>query len=159
MIEAIFVLQFVHQLAAAAMFGTWLGIALFMLLAHRSASTAVAAMATRLVVAVEKTVMIVAMAVAPISGFPLASAVGLSPADEFWVVPSIAIYAIVFIGWIGAFGIEMRLRSLARKAALKGAPLSNGYRRLFRTWRVLALLILAGMVALFVLMIWQPHQS
>jgi uncharacterized membrane protein len=130
-----------------------------MLMAHRSASASVAAIATRLVVAVEKTVMIAAMAVAPISGFPLASAVGLSSADEFWVVPSIAIYAVVLVGWIGAFGIEMRLRSLARKAALKGAPLSNGYRRLFGTWRVLALLILAGMVALFVLMIWQPHQS
>ena len=35
--DLIFAIKFVHVVAAAAMFGTWLALAVFMWLAHRSA--------------------------------------------------------------------------------------------------------------------------
>ena len=47
MIELIFAIKFVHLLAAAAMFGTWLAVAVFMQLAHRSRNTAVVALTSR----------------------------------------------------------------------------------------------------------------
>jgi uncharacterized membrane protein len=159
MIDTIYAIKFVHLLAAAAMFGTWLCIALFMLLAHRSGNTAVVALTSRFVFRVEMIVMAAALLLLPLSGFPLASAVGLSPVDEFWIVLAVAVYGVVVIAWLAAVFVERRIRNVTREAALSGAPLPNAYPRLFRVWCVLAVLILAGMIALFVLMIWQPRPS
>ncbi len=88
--DLIFAIKFVHVVAAAAMFGTWLGMAIFMQLAHRSGNTAVMALTSRFVVSVEIIVMVGAMALQPIGGLALAWAIGLSPLDEFWIVLSLA---------------------------------------------------------------------
>jgi uncharacterized membrane protein len=157
MIDLIFAIKFVHVLAAAVMLGTWLCLAAFMLLAHRSANTSVVALTSRFAVQVEMTVMAAAMAVPLVSGFPLAWAIGLSPLGEFWVVASLVLYVLVVAAWLAALRLEMRIRDLTREAALNSLPLADAYRRLFQTWRLLAGPILAGMVALFALMIWQPR--
>ncbi len=155
--DLIFAIKFVHVLAAAAMFGTWLALALFMQLAHRSGNTAVVALTARFVVSVELIVMIAAMALQPISGFALAGAIGLSPLDDFWIVISLAVYGLVAMGWLAVLGIEFRIRKLTRQAALDAVPLPDAYRRLFRFHSVLVWPTLAAMVALFALMIWQPR--
>jgi len=155
--DLIFALKFVHVVAAAAMFGTWLALAIFMQLAHRSGNTAVVALTARFVVSVELIVMVAAMVLQPISGFALAGAIGLSVPDEFWIVVSLVIYGLVAVAWLAALGIEFRIRKLTRQAALDAAPLPDAYRRLFRFYCVLVWPTLAGMVALFALMIWQPR--
>jgi uncharacterized membrane protein len=155
--DLIFAIKFVHVLAAAAMFGAWLGMAVFMQLAHRSGNTAVVALTARFVVSVELIVMVAAMVVQPISGFALAGVIGLSPLDEFWIVVSLAVYGLVAVVWLAVLGIEFRIRKLARQAALDAVPLPDAYRRLFRFYNVLVWPTLAVMVALFALMIWQPR--
>jgi uncharacterized membrane protein len=157
MIDVIFAIKFVHVLAAAVMFGTWLCLACFMLLAHRSGNTSVVALTLQFVVRIEFVVMAAAFALQPISGFPLALAIGVSPLGEFWVLLSIALYVIVLACWIAAVRIEMRIRGLTREAALNAVPLAASYRRLFRIWCALACPILAGMIAVYALMIWQPR--
>lgn len=157
MLDLIFALKFVHVLAAAAMFGAWLCIAAFMLLAHRSRNPSVVAVTSQFVVSVEKIVVAAAIALQPISGYPLGLAIGLSPLNEFWIDLSLVFYAAILACWLGAFRIEILIRSLSREAALNAVPLSHDYRRLFRAWSVLAVLILLGMIAIFALMIWQPH--
>ena len=159
MIDIIAALKFVHLLAAAAMFGAWLCIAIFMVLAHRSGNASVVALISRFVVRVEVTVVAAAVALQPISGFPLASAIGISPSDEFWIIPSLAIYGVVVVAWLAAVVIERHIRNLTRDAVLNSAPLPGTYRRLFRLWCVLAVLILAGTISVFALMIWQPRPS
>jgi uncharacterized membrane protein len=159
MLNLIFALTFVHVVAAAVMFGAWLCLAAFMLFAHASGNTAVIALTARFVVRVEMALMAPAVMLQPISGFPLAWAIGLSPLDEFWIVLSIIIYAAVAATWLANFGIELRVRKLAREAAVRAAPLPKTYRRLFRIWAGLAVPILAGMLALIALMIWQPHDA
>jgi uncharacterized membrane protein len=157
MIDLIWVFKLVHELAAAAMFGSSLGTALFMLLAHRSASSSVVALTSRFVVAVELMVVAGALAVQPVSGFALAFAIGLSPFDEFWIVLSLVLYGLVAAGWLAVLRLEFRIRSLAHEPALSGAPLPDAYRRLFRLYSALVWPTLAGMIALFALMIWQPR--
>jgi uncharacterized membrane protein len=157
MLDVIFAIKFVHVLAAAAMFGAWLCIAVFMLLAHRSGNTSVVALTSQFVVSAEKTVMIAAMALLPISGFPLASAIGLSPLDELWIDISLVLYAVIVVCWIAVVRIEIRIRGLAREAALDAVRLPEAYRRLFRRWCLLAVPILAGMMIVVALMIWQPR--
>lgn len=157
MLDTIFAIKFVHILAAAAMFGTWLCLASFMLLAHRSGNTSVVALTSQFVVSVEKMIMIAALALQPISGFPLASAIGLSALSELWIDISLVLYAGIVVCWIAALRIEIRIRGLARDAALNARPLSDAYRALFRRWAMLAGPILVGMAVVVALMIWQPR--
>jgi uncharacterized membrane protein len=159
MLDLIFAIKFVHVLAAAAMLGTWLGVALFMLLAHRSGNTSVVAVTSRFAVSVEKIVMIAAFALLPISGFPLAWSVGVSQADQFWIGLSLVLYVVVVAAWLVALRIEIRIRNMTRQAALDGELLKDAYRRLFRLYTALVWPILAGMVILVLLMVWQPRLS
>ena len=159
MIELIFAIKFVHLLAAGAMFGTWLAVAVFMQLAHRSRNTAVVALTSRFAVSVELIVMIAAIALQPISGFALASAIGVAPFDEFWIVLSLVLYGVVVAIWFVVLRIEIRIRNLTRQAALDGVPLPDAYRRLFRFYSVLVWPALGGMVVLFLLMVWQPRPA
>jgi uncharacterized membrane protein len=157
MIDLIFATKFVHVVAAAAMFGTWLGIAVFMSLAHQSKNTSVVALVSRFAVQVEFIIMIGAIALQPISGFILGAAIGLSPLDEFWIAVSLALYVIVVAAWFAVLRLEIRIRDITRLAALNAVPLSGDYRRLYRLYSILVWPTLAGMLALFLLMVWQPR--
>src|SRR4029077_3923840 len=84
MINLIFAIKFVHVVAAAAMFGTALGLALFMLLVDSSGNTSGIAVTSRFTIRVETMLMIPALALQPISGFPLVLTIGLS-FGEFWI--------------------------------------------------------------------------
>ncbi len=137
MLDLIFAIKFVHLVAAAAMLGTWLGVAIFMLLAHRSDNPSVVALTSRFAVSVEKTVMIAAMALQPLSGFALAGAIGISPFGEFWIVLSFALYVLIVAAWLAALRTEIRIRDLTRQAALDNTPLPDAYRALFRRYSAL----------------------
>jgi len=153
--DVIYAVKFVHLVAAGALFGGWLAIAAFMVFAHRSGNTSVVALTAQFVVWLEFGI-VAAMVLMPLSGFPLGVAIGVAP-DEFWLLVSVAIYCGLLVLWIGAVVVERRIRNLTREAAVKGAPLPDTYRKLFRVWLALALPILAAMLSLFLLMIWQPR--
>jgi uncharacterized membrane protein len=152
MIDLILAIKFVHLLAAAAMFGTWLGIAGFMLLAYRSGNPSVVALVAQFVVRIELFVVAAALALQPISGFPLAWAI-----NEFWIDVALVLYVVVVAAWLVSLRIEIRLRNMAREAALGRGTLAADYPRLFRIWFALAAVILAAMVVLILLMVWQPR--
>jgi uncharacterized membrane protein len=158
MIDLILAIKFLHVLAAAVMLGTWLGVAAFMVFAHRSRNPSVIALISQFAVRLELFVIAPAVALQPISGFPLAIVIGLSPLNEFWIVVSLLLYAVVVAAWIAAVAVEMRIRKAARQAALGGPRLADTkYSRLFHLWLALAPVILVGMIALFLMMVWQPR--
>jgi uncharacterized membrane protein len=155
MLDLIFALKFVHVLAAATIFGAWLSLAIMMLLGHRSGNPSVIAVTTQFVVDVEKIIVGPAIAVQPISGFPLAWAIGLSPLNEFWIVLSLGLFAVAVACWIAAFRIETRIRRLSRQLALQAVALPNNYQRIFHTWAAIKAGGLLAAAAIFGLMIWQ----
>jgi uncharacterized membrane protein len=157
MIDFILAIKFIHLLFAAAMFGTWLGIAGFMLLAYRSGNPSVVALVAQFAIRIELFVIAAALVLQPISGFPLAWAIGLTPLNEFWIDVSLVLYAAVVAIWLVSLRIEIRLRNLARQAALGRGTLADDYPRLFRIWFALAAFLLAAMVAIILLMVWQPR--
>ena len=157
MIDVILALKFVHVLFAAIMFGAWLAAACFMVFARRSGNTSVVALVSLFVVRIELFVVAPAMVLQPITGFPLEAVIGLSNVDNFWIDSSIVLYAIVVLAWLGALRVEFVIRRMARQASLGGTKLGKDYRRLFRIWSGLAALIFAGLVLLYLLMIWQPR--
>ena len=157
MLDLIFALKFVHVLAAAVMFGTWLCLAMVMLRGHRSGNPSVVAVTAQFVVDLEKVLMAPAIFVQPAAGFPLAWAIGLSSLSEFWIVASLGLFALALACWLVAFRIETRIRSLSRRSALDAVALPDDYRRLFRAWSAAATLGLLATVAIFALMVWQPR--
>ena len=159
MIDVILALKFVHVLFAAALFGGWLAVACFMVFAHRSRNTSVIALVSQFAVRIELFIVAPAMVLMPVSGFPLESVIGLSEVDDFWLGSSIVIYGIVLVAWLAALRSEFVIRRLARQASLGGVKLGKDYPRWFRIWIALAALVFAGLVLLYLLMIWQPRLS
>ena len=127
MIDLIFAIKFVHLLAAAAMFGAWLGIAGFMLMAYRSGNPSVVALVAQFVVRIELFVVAAALALQPISGFPLAWAIGLTPLNEFWIDASLALYV---VGRCGLAGVAAHRDPPAQHGAAGGARPRHARRRL-----------------------------
>ena len=157
MLDAILIARFVHLTGAALMLGSWVGIAAFFVFAHRSGNVSVVALVSRFVVRIELFVMLPVLVLQPLSGFVLGAVVGLSPADNFWIDVSLAMFALVAACWLGAAAIELHVRKIARAAALARRPLGEGYRRLFWIWLALACVVIAGTIALFAIMVWQPR--
>jgi uncharacterized membrane protein len=155
--ELIFIFKFVHLIGASVLFGTGLGIAFFMFMAHRTGHAGVIAVTLRFVVIADFIFTATSVVVQPLSGFALASAIGLSPFDESWIVFSLGLYVLVGLCWLPVVFIQIRMRNLAKEAAVNAQPLPDGYRRLFRIWFVLGWPAFAGVIGIFALMIWQPH--
>jgi uncharacterized membrane protein len=158
MLNIILPLKFLHMLSMAVMFGAWLAIAMFMLFAHRYGKAPVMALISAIVVRVELWVMLAAVVLQPIIGFPLAYVIG-SPVDAYWLEASAVIYAGVLLLWILNLLIEMRIRRLSKDAALAAAALPASYRRLFWLWSLFTIAGLGGMIAIMAFMIWQPQWS
>jgi uncharacterized membrane protein len=155
--EFIYIYKFVHVLGASVLFGTGLGIAYFMLMAHRTGHAGVIAVIARFVVLADLIFTATAVVVQPVSGWLLARSIGLSPLDESWILVSLLLYVLVGLCWLPVVFIQMRMRKLAHAAAVDAKPLPEAYRRLFRIWFVLGWPAFLGVLAIFALMVWQPR--
>ena len=148
-------LKLIHVLGATVLFGTGLGIAFFMWMAHRTQDAAVIAHTASVVVVADAVFTATAVIVQPVSGAFLAHAIGYSLWDS-WIVTSLALYALIGACWLPVVWIQAKLRDLAGEAARNGAPLSMRYHRLFRIWFVLGWPAFIGVIAIFILMIVKP---
>ena|SRR5690349_24821425 len=152
----IFTMKLLHVLGASVLFGTGLGIAFFMLMAHRTNDVAATATIARLVVIADFVFTATAVVLQPLTGLVLAFALGLSPLSEPWIVVSIALYIAVGLCWLPVVFIQIRMRDIAQQAASTGKHLPREYRTLFRVWFWLGWPAFAGVIGIFALMIWQP---
>lgn len=155
MIDLHFALKFIHILGAAVLFGTGLGIAFFMWMAHLTGKPAVIAHTARVVVIADAVFTATAVIVQPLSGAWLVHNVGYSFFD-FWIAASLALYVLVGLCWLPVVRIQIRLRDLAAAAASEGVPLPARYHRQFRIWFALGWPAFIGVIAIFALMIWKP---
>jgi uncharacterized membrane protein len=155
--ESIFLLKFVHVLGASVLFGTGLGVAYFMFMAHRTGHAGVIAVTARFAVLADLIFTATAVVVQPVSGVLLAWSIGLSLFEESWIVLSLLLYVLVGFCWLPVVFIQIRMRKLAHDAAVNSKPLPDGYRRLFRIWFALGWPAFAGVLGIFALMTWQPR--
>jgi uncharacterized membrane protein len=155
--EGIFLLKFIHALGASVLFGTGLGIAYFMFMAHRTGHAGVIAVTARFAVLADLIFTATAVVVQPVSGVLLAWSIGLSPLEESWIVVSLLLYVLVGLCWLPVVFIQIRMRNLARDAAVNSKPLPDEYRRLFRICFTLGWPAFAGVIGIFALMTWQPR--
>lgn len=150
--EAYALVKTLHVLGAMVLFGTGIGTAFQMLLAHRSGDTAVVARVARGTVRADWLFTTPAMVVQPATGLVLAAWAGYGLADR-WLVASIALFAFAGLCWLPVVVIQIRMARLAESAARNGTALPPAYRRLFRIWFALGWPALAAMLAIVHLMI------
>ena len=156
MSDLILALKLVHVLGAAVLFGTGLGIAFFMLMAHRTHDPAAIAATARVVVIADAIFTASAVVVQPVTGVALAWMLGYSPLDS-WLIVAIALYVLVGLCWLPVVWIQIQLRDIAAYAAARGAALPAGYFSLYRVWFALGWPAFLGVIAIFAVMIWKPH--
>jgi uncharacterized membrane protein len=147
------ILKTVHVLSGAVLFGTGLGIAFFMLMAHRTGEARTIARVGRMVALADLVFTATAVVVEPISGVLLARAERFR-LDEHWFVAAYALYGLVGACWLPVVWIQLRMVKLAEAASGPGLPAA--YHRLFRIWFMLGWPAFAGVVAIYALMIAKP---
>ena len=155
MIDIYVALKLAHVLGACVLFGTGLGIAFFMWMAHRTADAAFIAATARTVIIADAVFTATAVVVQPVTGAALAWVMGFSLVEP-WIAASLVLYLLVGACWLPVVLIQIALRDLARAARDSGTPLPQSYHRLFRIWFILGWPAFAGVIAIFVLMIAKP---
>jgi uncharacterized membrane protein len=149
-------LKLAHIVGAAVLFGTGIGIAFFMLMAHRSRDVAMIAHTAKIVVIADMVFTATAVVAQPLTGIGLAHVAGYSLLSP-WILASVALYLFVGLFWLPVLVFQKRMRDLAAQALVSGRPLPQAYDRYFRVWFVFGWPAFAAMVAIFWLMIARPQ--
>ena len=149
------VLKFLHVVGTAVLFGTGVGIAFFLLLAHRTKQATVVAAVARIAVIADFLFTATAVVVQPVTGVLLAVEIGFS-LREGWIVLSILLYLAIGAFWIPVVFMQVRMRDLAAAAAREGRPLPAEYHRLFRLWFAFGFPAFGAVLAIIWLMIAKP---
>jgi uncharacterized membrane protein len=147
--------KFLHILGAAVLFGTGIGIAFFMVMAHRTRKPALVAHVAGTVVVADFLFTATAVILQPVTGLWLAYLVGWR-LTEGWIILSATLYVFAGLFWMPVVWIQMRLRDLARVAAAAGEPLPSDYRRLYHIWFAAGFPAFGAVLAIYWLMLAKP---
>jgi uncharacterized membrane protein len=155
-IDAFLAVKWVHIVSSTILFGTGLGTALHMVLAHRSGDVRAIAVVARNVVNVDWCCTLPSGIVQPLSGAALIVLAGHDPAAG-WLLATYALYAVAGLCWIVVVVLQRRMAQIAAEAARAGnADLPDRYHRDYRLWFLLGWPAFLGLVAVFALMVFKP---
>ena len=149
---------YLHVLGATILFGTGIGIAFFMLMAHQTANPVVIAHVSRIVVYADYLFTATAAIAQPLTGLILANHFGW-PLGEGWLLAAIVLYLVVGLFWLPVVFIQKRMHDHAAAASEQGIPLSGDYHRLFTIWFAFGFPAFFAMLAIFWLMLFKPDLS
>lgn len=148
-------LKLAHVIGAAILFGTGLGIAFFMLWAHRTGEVAAIAVTARGVVVADFLFTATAIIAQPLTGIALAVETGTDLGTS-WIVVSLILYGVAGLCWLPVVWLQIRMRNLANTAAANGSALGEAYQTYFRLWFWLGWPAFLSVVAIFGMMITKP---
>jgi uncharacterized membrane protein len=149
-------LKLIHILGSTVLFGTGLGIAFFMFMAHRSGDAAAIAHTARTVVIADAIFTATAVVLQPLTGWGLMAMTGV-PITALWIRATLALYIFIGLCWLPVVWIQLRMRDLAGEAARKGKALPARYHGYFKIWFWLGWPAFIGVIAIFALMLWKPR--
>lgn len=147
--------KYLHVIGATIIFGTGIGTAFQMLMAHWRGDPKGIALVSRNVVIADWVFTTPAVIAQPITGFALIYLVGYS-LGEGWIVLTLILYVFTGLCWLPVVWIQIRLRELAEQAVAAGEPLPPAYYRLFRWWFILGWPAFGAILVIFHLMIQRP---
>ena len=149
-------LKLIHILGSAVLFGTGLGIAFFMYMAHRTGDPAAIAHTARTVVIADAVFTATAVVLQPLTGWGLMAMTGFSM-FHFWIRATLVLYVFVGLCWLPVVWIQLRMRDMALAAVREGATaLPAQYWRYLRIWVALGIPAFIALVIVFWLMVAKP---
>ena len=148
-------LKWIHILSSTLLFGTGLGIAFFMWVAHPRGDARVIAATARTVVIADACFTAPAVLVQFVTGLLLSAQLGW-PVEAFWWRASLSLFFVVGICWLPVLWLQVRARDLARISAEVGTDLTSTYRRTMRAWFWLGWPAFLSVLAIFWLMVLKP---
>lgn len=150
-----FWVKWIHILSSTLLFGTGLGIAFFMWLAHLRGDVRVIAATARTVVIADACFTAPAVVVQLGSGLWLMHLMRL-PWSLHWIQLALALFVLVGACWLPVLWLQVRARDLAQQAANAGTALPPAYYRAMRWWFWLGWPAFLGVIAIFWLMVMKP---
>ena len=148
-------LKWIHILSSTLLFGTGLGIAFFLWMAHRRGDAREIAATASTVVIADACFTAPAVVVQFASGLWLAHMSGM-PLSMFWLKWALVLFFVVGACWLPVLWLQLRARDLARAAAAQGAPLPPAYFRAMRGWFWLGWPAFLSVIAIFWMMVHKP---
>jgi uncharacterized membrane protein len=148
-------IEYLHVLGAIVILGTGVGIAYFMLMAHRSGDPAFIANTAAVVVTADFIFTLSAVLLQPVTG-GLLMWLSSTSITEGWLMAALVLYAIAGAFWIPVVFMQIEMRDLARTAVAKGTPLAPRYFALFRRWFLFGIPGFGAVMAILWLMIAKP---
>jgi uncharacterized membrane protein len=155
MIDLYWPIKIAHVLSSTVLFGTGLGTAFHMWMAHRGGDPRAVAAAARSTVLADFLFTTPAIVVQPATGLALARLGGIDPLSS-WLLSAYALYALAGACWIPVVRLQIKARDLAAAADAAGGSLPVEYRRCMNRWFLLGWPAFFAMVAIFWLMVSKP---
>ncbi|PDT10499.1 hypothetical protein CO670_30620 [Rhizobium sp. J15] len=144
-----------HVIGATVLFGTGAGIAFFMVMAHRTRDPALIAHVAGTVVIADTIFTATAAILQPVTGYLLARSIGWD-LSEGWIALSLLLYVVTGLFWLPVVWIQIRLRDLARAAAVSASALPPAYFSLYRIWFAFGFPAFFSVIGIFWLMLTKP---
>ena len=153
--EAYFIVKWLHVLSSTLLFGTGLGTAFFMWIAHRRGEVGAIAVTARHVVLADWLFTTPAVIIQPVTGFWMLSRLGIDWMQP-WVMLSLALFLLTGLCWLPVVWIQLRVRNIAFLAAESGQALPPRYYCLMRWWFTLGWPAFLSVLLIFWLMLRKP---
>jgi uncharacterized membrane protein len=150
-----FWVKWIHILSSTLLFGTGLGIAFFLWMAHRRGDAREIAATAQTVVIADACFTAPAVVVQLFTGLWLAELMHL-PLTLYWIKAALFLFVLVGCCWLPVLWLQLRARNLARQAAVAGTALPAAYYSAMRWWFWLGWPAFLSVVAIFWLMVMKP---
>jgi uncharacterized membrane protein len=150
-----FLVKYLHVLGAIVILGTGIGIAFFMLMAHRSRDAAFVARTAATVVTADMLFTLSAVLLQPVTG-GLLMYLSATSLVERWLLTSLVLYAVAGLFWAPVILMQIEMRDVARAAVAQGGPLPPRYFVLFRRWFLFGIPGFGSVMLILWLMIAKP---
>lgn len=142
----------IHILSATVLFGTGLGTAVHMWLAHLRGDVRAIAVTAKNVVLVDWLFTATAGVVQPVTGVLLIALAGYDPFAP-WLVVAYGLYILAFVCWAPVVWLQIRVRDIAGEACANGGVLPAVYFRYMRSWFWLGWPAFISLLVVFYLMV------
>ena len=147
--------KWLHVMSATVLFGTGLGTALHMWLAHLRREPRAIAVVARNVVLVDWLFTATSGIAQPLTGFALIYLAGFDPWSS-WLVISYVLYAVAALCWFPVVWLQIRVRDVAAAAVANGTSLPPLYDRYMRAWFILGWPAFLSLIGAFAMMVVKP---
>ena len=148
-------IKYLHIVGAVVIFGTGLGTAFQMWMAHRGRDPRSIATVARNVMVADWVFTTPAVVLQPITGLTLAVLVGHAIHDG-WLILSLVLYGIAAACWLPVVWLQIRMARIARETAERGGRLPPAYWRMARVWFWLGWPAFVAVLVILHLMVFRP---